>query len=110
VINTYDVIYLLKPEKEVEPGWWKLKWKPIFRQTYSFYCMKVWGSYGLAFYTWTSHAQNGWHRSFKHRHFELQILNYRFSFWVRWRFIVHQDGPSDATIKRPLDLSGVGKR
>ena len=31
-MSSYDFIYQLKPKYECEPGWWKLRWRPIRRE------------------------------------------------------------------------------
>lgn len=99
----YFEIYEMKPVKEVEPGWWKLRWKPIRLGTWHFYAFTWEKSLGILAY-WGG-AHNGWHRSYDR--FDLRIgLGFRtYNFWIKWNYIVHKDGPSDVATPRPLTLA-----
>lgn len=103
-MSAYDVIYMLKPIKETEPGWWKLKWKPIFKQTYSIYFSSHYNSWGFGIDAYEAGAHNGWNRSYDNFIFRIRFWNYSINFWVKWNFIVHEDGPSDMNEKRPLTI------
>lgn len=107
-MSAYDVIYLLKPHYEDTRrggnGWWKLKWRPIWRQTYSIYLTKSFNAYRLGIFCYKSDANNGWNRHYKHRTLELFFLNLGLSFWIRYDFIVHKDGPGDMGYSKPLVL------
>ena len=81
---SYDFIYMLKPIKEVEPGWWKLKWKPIFKHTWSIYT----SGYRIKWFDWAfqmrvSGAHNGWNRSYDRFDIHIEVLGYDVCFWIR---------------------------
>lgn len=105
-MSAYDVIYLLKPHYETEPNWWKLRWSPIWRHTFSFYRVGYtrWWNWGIRSYR--CDANNGWGRSYSHWFLDLELAGHSFMFWIRWNFIVHKDGPLDVAEenKRPLEL------
>ena len=103
---SYEVIYKLKPVSEVEPDWWRLRWRPIWKHTFSIYILKSFGR-NFGFRTYSCDANNGWNRSYRHQFLEIEGFGYRITTWIRWRFIVHKDGPSDVadSDKRPLDLT-----
>ena len=106
---SYEVIYMLKPKyedlKRGGAGWWKLQWRPIWKQTFSAYYERRSSSW-FSFQLMNWDARNGWHRSYKHRLVFLTIFTFKFAAWVRWDFMVHKDGPSDASEKRPLNING----
>lgn len=104
---SYEVIYKLKPIKEIEPGWWKLKWRPIFGidGTWYFWSGGRFDPWRWRVCTWRDVYENGWNRGYKHFYFDVTLAGHTFDFWVQWDFIVHADGPSDVSVKRPLDLS-----
>lgn len=106
IIDNYDVIYLLKLDYEEEPDWWKLKWKPMYRHTYSFYFVKGVHRHSTGIRAYRADAKNGWNRSYKHLVISLFFSKWEVTFWIRWNFIVHKDGPGDIRDKRPLILSG----
>ena len=104
----YEFIYKLKPIKEVEPGWWKLRWKPIKNGTYNIFITKEMISYshhfiGIRFYEVNAH--NGWHRSWDGRAFEIGLLFFTIHMWIIWNIVVHEDGPSDVRERKPLNLT-----
>jgi hypothetical protein len=106
-MSFYDFIYKLKPAyediKDGGVGWYKLEWKPIKMGTWNFYIFsghKLW-----SFDIWESNAHNGWNRYWDGLHIRLGLYFIEINFWVRWNICVHKDGPADASIKRPLDLS-----
>jgi len=101
-VNCYDVIYKLDPVAEVEPGWWRLRWRPIWRHTFSAYRCQWLKLIGVEW--WRSDARNGWNRSYKHFGIRIGVGFLVFEGWVKWNFVVHQDGPSDVSIRRPLEL------
>ena len=107
-MGCYDVIYMLKPDYEdIKNGgkdWWKLKWRPIWRETYSIYCRKRFSGFNIGITYNNSDARNGWHRYYKHRHLRIGLLLWEFEMWIRYDFIVHKDGPSDATERKPLSI------
>ena len=104
-MTAYDVIYLLKPIKEVEPGWWKLRWRPIWRHTFSIYTSKNFDWFTWGFRCVRCDAQNGWNRSYNHFVFDMDFGKLGgLNFWIRWNFIVHQDGPGDVSNPKPLNL------
>ena len=107
----YPDIYSLEPLKEIEPGWWKLKWKPLWRKTFSLYFSSKYSrryGFGLRFYFGGAH--NGWGRGFDQVWFDLNLLIWELNGWVRWNYIVMAEGPSDmGSVKWPLSLHTTTK-
>lgn len=122
--DIYDAIYEMKVGKEIEKGWYKLKWQPIWRGTYSFYISTPWWSsygsfwhnlgtwfkntsFGFGIWGYRSDATNGWGRSYKHGHIYIRLICITINFWIAWRFHVMGIGPQDVAEKdkKPLDLS-----
>lgn len=107
----YPEIYAMKPQYEYEPGWWKLKWKPIWRGTYAFYKIGRWKwnwwSGGFAFQWWREDARNGWGRYYKCFSFRVVFLDWTWGFWIKWDYRVMAKGPGQGT-PVPLDIPGMG--
>jgi len=115
---SYSWIYKLKPVKEVEPGWWKLRWRPVKNTikndggTWNVYfetgvCGGPWRWWGmLGIQMWKNGAHNGWHRSYDRFDVRIGLLFLVINFWVKWNIIVHKDGPSDVAPekRRPLEV------
>lgn len=107
-MSSYDFIYQLKPKYECEPGWWKLRWRPIRRGTWNVWARTMGRrSFGLGFFWWETGAHNGWGRAWSGRELILRILWWEWSAWIRWNIRVMAEGPLDDEQKRPLNLSGV---
>ncbi len=122
----YDAIYKLKVGNEIEKGWYKLKWRPIWKGTYYVYtnnpmhwfkwkghslsyklsCFLLHNSFGVGFHCYRSDATNGWGRSYKHFHFGINIGWKSIDSWIAWKFQVMAKGPQDVADKdkRPLNL------
>lgn len=103
----YEWIYKLKPIRETEGGWWKLKWKPIKMGTYNIYitsCSKSWHSKMIGIRFYETNAHNGWHRYWDGLVLEIGFCFFIINFWIRWNIIVHKDGPSDITPTKPLNI------
>jgi hypothetical protein len=101
----YPDIYSLKPDYETEQGWWKLKWRPLWKKTFRI-SLGSWQHYGLGFRFCFSGAHNGWGRSFDQCWFDFHFLVWELRGWVRWNYIVMAEGPSDmGSVKWPI----VGK-
>lgn len=116
-MGSYDVFYHLpvayEDLKRGGPGWYKLSWRPIFKETYSVYVEKTvrpWSCYfiGLRFY-W-NHAHNGWGRSWDGFCAELGLAAITIHVWMRWNFLCMAEGPSDEKPPRPLDLSRLAAK
>ena len=113
---SYDWIYKLKPVKEVEPGWWKLRWRPIKNRidvphnggTWNIYreqhgwVHKWWHMWGIQM--WKTGVHNGWHRGWDRFDMRLGFGPIVINFWIKWNIIVHEDGPSDLEPRRALDI------
>lgn len=99
-MSCYDVLYMLRPVREVEPGWWKLRWRPIWRHTFSIYRSRTRWFFGV--WAYRTDANNGWHRSYKHLTVRFGVPLITFEVWFRWDFVVHKDGPSDVRNARPI--------
>lgn len=101
----YAAIYALKPAyedlKDGGPGWYKLKWRPLWGKTFQFYFWKFdYGKSRLRVVDYGAH--NGWHRSYECKKLELGMFGHTIGFWFAWNFIVHKDGPGDMGFKKPL--------
>ncbi len=74
----------LKRGKEVEPGWFRLRWKLIKNGTYNIYITNHDHHFGISF--WLDSAHNGWGRSYKG--FSIEIgLWWTLNIWVKWDFV-----------------------
>jgi hypothetical protein len=100
----YPEIYAMEPHREVEPGWWSLKWKPIRKGTFHFYCF-TWEK-NLGLYIRFNRIQNGWGRSYKRLDFNLGLGFRTYNAWIKYDYLVHKDGPSDVPDqdRRPLNI------
>ena len=114
----YPEIYAMEPAYEKEPGWWKLKWRPIFgpKGTYAVYwmnpfmdhCGRWWKSSRGLGVKWGFHgAHNGWNRSYECFAIEFILLFGSLNFWIKWNYVVHKDGPMDGGEPVPLTLPGA---
>lgn len=103
----YEDIYELKPVYETDPGWWKLRWRPLWRKTFSVWFSRY--STGLGFRWYRDDARNGWGRSFKRLSFDVLTPFGSINFWIKWNYVVHRDGPSDASPRQPLVLPDAGR-
>lgn len=101
----YPDIYALRPDYEIERGWWKLKWRPLWKKTFSFYLVKG-RSDVIAIRCGRNDARNGWGRYYKRFDFALIIFGFEPTFWVKWDYRVMADGPSDGGESVPLNLNG----
>jgi hypothetical protein len=113
-----DVFYLLRPVYECEPGWWKLRWRPIWGETFSVYRDRRWGArwwqnHGLgAHWYWSHDGHNGWGRHFHRVDVYAHLIWWRFNFWIRWNFRVMESGPMDVAKKdqQPLTIPAGARR
>jgi hypothetical protein len=116
-MSCYDVIYKLRPVRECEPGWWKLRWRPIWRGTFSAYWSAHYpkslktrcglcgvAMFGLGFRGRRQDAENGWGRYYKRLDLEIFLLWWTMNLWVRWDFRVMREGPLDMNPRRALDI------
>lgn len=90
-----DVFYNLKPQYECEPGWYKLKWRPIKGQTWNLFMMKY-PKWTFRFSKNDHGHKNGWGRYSDGVGYNLFIGKIMVMFWVRWNFKVSKDGPLDS--------------
>ncbi len=97
------VFHKLTPQKEVEPNWFKLKWKPIRNGTWNIYTFKstVWK---IRFSIRDSSAHNGWGRSWDGFAINIQLGKYEIEFWIHYNLICHRDGAFDANPQIPLSF------
>lgn len=103
----YLDIYALKPVKEVEPGWWKLRWRPLWKKTFSLYSLSWERGLGFLLHWGRSNgAHNGWNRSWDAVDFRLLTPFGAWNGWIKYNYIVHKDGPSDVpdADKAPLEI------
>lgn len=108
----YEAIYKMKPLYEDRRrggvGWYKLQWRPIWRETFSIYCSKCWRGYrqiGFEIGELGS-AHNGWGRYYDRLNIDVFLWLFSIHFWVHYNFIVHRDGPLDVSHPKPLVLTG----
>ena len=104
----YEWVYKLKPIKEVEPGWWKLRWRPIKGGT--------WNAYSIKHFTrryWQTGllitrdgVRNGWGRFWESMEIIMALGFIKIHAWIRWNIVVQEHGPDDVAEKdkRPLDV------
>jgi len=90
----YDFITKLPASHESEPGWWKLKWRPIKNGTWNM-CLFKGNTHIKRFMVYRMDWNNGWHRSWNGINLHIRLPGYDFMFWFRWDFLVHENGPSD---------------
>lgn len=100
--DSYFEIYEMTPVKEVEPGWWRLKWKPIDYGTYHFYSWSWEKAFGL--YVTRDDATNGWGRYYKRLDIRFGLGFRTFNFWIKWDYRVMAEGPLDITPRKPLRI------
>jgi len=118
---SYDEIYKLKPLyedlKRGGPGWYKLRWKPIWFGT--IYIYPEWTFNKMGKIIWQRHpamlgldiyngnaAHNGWNRSYERLDITIGLIFVKIRIWIKYDYIVHKDGPSDVSEenKRPLKI------
>jgi len=109
----YDWIYKLPVGKEQknDPGWYRLKWRPVKRGTCNIYftdCHHSWRTKMIGVRWGEASAHNGWHRYWDGFYSEFGFYFFILNFWIRWNIIVHKDGPSDVKEKdrKPLNIRG----
>lgn len=99
---SYEDIYSLVPDYEIEPGWWKLKWKPLWRKTFSIYISRGYRCTGFGARWYERGAHNGWGRSYNAYQFEFLLFTWTLNFWIKWNYCVMAEGPSDQSPLRPI--------
>lgn len=113
---SFEFLYDLKAEKEISPGWYKLKWRPIksrpepypcYHGTWDLYLIKT-GAIKFKI-KWHNRyaAHNGWGRDWER--FDINVLFFKWDigFYILWNIKVMEDGPMDVgeKNKRPIDIS-----
>lgn len=110
-------LYKLKPLYKSEPGWWKLRWRPIKNGTWNVApCLhnpfREWTSrnWGFGIVLWRNDERNGWGRSWK----DLNLLVHlgrmgTIDIWIHWDIHCMAEGPCDMKDRRPLDIPGGTK-
>ena len=106
---TYDFIYKLKIVKEDikhgGEGWYRLRWRPIKNGTYNFYISRRWNgcrSIGIRIFEQSTH--NGWARGWDGIGIDIDCFFFDIHFWAIYNILVHKDGPSDVSHRKPLDI------
>ena len=108
--NSYWWVYELKPVREIEPGWYKLKWKPLKNGTWNVWTSKNFSICRRLGIEWGDHgAHNGWGRSYKGLWLRLSFIWINVEFYILWDIQVMAEGPGDGGKEnmRPLDLSKI---
>ena len=105
------VFYMLRPIRENlkdgGPGWYNLRWRPIFRETFSAYVTPFRSArLFLGLKAYRCDRSNGWNGYYKHFFVEVGFLFFDVTAWIKWDFMVHKDGPTDIA-KVPIDISGI---
>lgn len=110
--DSYDVLYMLEPEyedlKRGGVGWYKLKWRPIWGHTFYLCRYKHENLFGVRWYR--CDQRNGYFRSYRHLEVYIGIPFFILSFWIKWDFMCHKEGPSDVRTRKPLDLTEFMKK
>ena len=86
-VNIYRSFYELPIKKEVEPGWFSFKWRPIKGATYYWWFSKSYRhSFGVLVDISTpkhrNGAHNGWGRSYDVFSFRSALFLWKFDFLV----------------------------
>ena len=110
---SYGFLYDMKPVKEVEPGWFKLRWKPIKHTyphggTWNLYTSRLFrGHHAIGIICRRSGEHNGWGRSWEDFSITVTLWSTLIEFWIRWRFHIMEEGPSDVAkgTRRPLNVA-----
>ena len=78
----------LKPIKEVEPGWWKLKWKPVKNGTYNIFLSggKSYNAKQFGIRFWRGGAHNGWGRDYDGFAIEIGFW-WTLNIWINFNFV-----------------------
>ena len=105
------VIHKLKPKKEIEPGYWKLKWKCIKHKgicedegTWNVYVQKCWQYHYLGLMVDFALPADGSQYGRRHNSFNIRLGLWwcEVNFWVQWGFeastSVHGDGVDGITV------------
>jgi len=85
----------LKPVREVEPGWWKLRWRPIKHRdgcngNWNFFSRKVYfegrGGFGIGlnveYHPWWNYGS-----SYKCLSIAWQFGSRMYEFWIKWDYV-----------------------
>lgn len=102
----YDWFALATPIRQVEPDWYLLKWEPVKGATYGLYLIRESRHAPPLLRAYECGAHNGWGRGYEQAVIEVSLpFGRMLCFWIRWRIIVHKDGPMDWPDRIPLDLT-----
>ena len=107
----YEWIYKLRPVREVEPGWWKLRWRPLKNGTWNLYTTKGYPEYRpVGVMIEKGGAYNGWGRRWSQANLRIGLWLLEINLWIRWGITVMEEGPQDVAEedKRPLSIQGGG--
>jgi len=92
------VFHRLKPVKEFEPGWWKLKWRPIKNGTWNFHWYKILPSSKFCEFKllidWNG-CHNGWGRGYDGFSVEFIFIRWGFKFWLHYNHYCQEGAPLD---------------
>lgn len=105
----YELPVLYEDLKVGGDGWYRLGWRPIWKGNFNIYLTnQLWkwsGSLKFVGFRWyDTGAHNGWNRSWDAKHMELGFFFFTLNIWLIYNVIVHKDGPSDGSKRRPLTI------
>lgn len=107
-------LYKLTPVREVEPGWYKLRWRSIRNGTWNFHASRGWShNWSVGVKITRDGAHNGWGRSWESLSIQISLGRLAvLEAWIHWRIVVMGKGPLDVAEdkRQPLDLSRVRTR
>lgn len=103
-----QVFHLLTPVKEIEPGWYKLKWRPIKNGTYNLFITdtrRSWNTKFLGVMYHNTSAHNGWGRDYDAFSITIGLIFFTITFWLHYNISCMAEGAKDGSQKIPLDFS-----
>ena len=88
--------------KETEPGWRKLKWRPIKNCTYNFYAIRKYSHYRPLGVLAAFCPVSNYGRSYSGFSTRLCLWWVEIEFWVHWNIKVCMNGFTDTEKQRPF--------
>ena len=113
------IIHKLRPVKEIEPGYWKLRWRPIKHTgrfdggdgTWNMYWSKAWSSHPAGLTTYFALPADGcqYGRSSNTMTIRLGLWWGTVEFWVAWGFRASTEEHGDGVDGIDLTEWGINK-
>ena len=90
------IFHELTPIKEFEPGWFKLRWKPIKNGTWNIAFRRS-RNERYYFRVGKCGSHNGWGRSWDGWDIDISLFGFYFLFWIHYNHECLREGPFDCT-------------